>query len=410
MKARKVIIFALLAILLLSTLACGGGEEEEERVTEIRFGLGLPLSGLFGAAVGIPSKQAFELTADRIGVFDVGGKQYQWKVIIEDNLGGSAEGGLATTTKFIYEDGVDFILQSGGAAALASQPLCEGSGVILDMGTAQFEAFGPEHPYTMQSGHCIPELVAPFYDWLAEVHPEVKRIVVAAADDPQVAAYNEAFESNMHEYFGFEQDIVWFPQGTTEYYPVATNVMMLDPDLVIASPSTQILDIMWDMGYEGLAAGYGAIAAQSFLEQAGWDDVKGMIFFFPEWYGAEEAGVWPEAVAIAKEYEARSGAEMSSFAFWVSIILQTLTGALQQAGTVDDTGRIMEVIHSRTTLDSMVGPVYYGGEDFVGVNCMLMWPVAIWEVVGEREYELVDYYTPEEAEAIAVEAWTATMP
>ena len=58
----------------------------------------------------------------------------------------------------------------------------------------------------------------------------------------------------------------------------------------------------------------------------------------------------------------------------------------------------------------MVGPVYFGGEAFVGVNCLLVWPVAIWEVVGEREYELVDYYTPEEGEAIAVEAWTATMP
>jgi len=58
----------------------------------------------------------------------------------------------------------------------------------------------------------------------------------------------------------------------------------------------------------------------------------------------------------------------------------------------------------------MVGPIYYGGEAFVGVNCLLMVPVAIWEVVGEREYELLAYYTPEQAEAIAVEAWTATMP
>jgi len=38
-----------------------------------------------------------------------------------------------------------------------------------------------------------------------------------------------------------------------------------------------------------------------------------------------------------------------------------------------------------------------------------MWPIAIQETVGEREYELLDYYTPEEAEAIAVEAWEATM-
>ena len=77
---------------------------------------------------------------------------------------------------------------------------------------------------------------------------------------------------------------------------------------------------------------------------------------------------------------------------------------------MDDTEKIMEAVHSKATFDTMIGPVYYGGEAFVGVDCLLMWPVAIWEVVGERDYELLEYYTPEEAEAIAVEAWTATMP
>jgi hypothetical protein len=91
------------------------------------------------------------------------------------------------------------------------------------------------------------------------------------------------------------------------------------------------------------------------------------------------------------------------------MVMQGLTGVLQKAGTVDDLEEIMETIGTRTTFDSMVGPVYYGGEDFVGINCLLMWPIAIQKVVGEREYELVEYYTPEEAEAVAVEAWTATM-
>jgi hypothetical protein len=182
--------------------------------------------------------------------------------------------------------------------------------------------------------------------------------------------------------------------------------MMLDPDLVIGS--TQILDIMWDMGYEGLAALSNPITSQATVEEAGWDDCKGLMMFYPEWFGAEE--VWPEAVALGTEYEARFGVEMVTNAFAASMVLYGVTGALQLAGTVDDTDKIMEAVQSRTTFDSMVGPVYFGGEDFVGVNCLLVWPVAIWEVVGEREYELVDYYTPEEAEAIAVEAWTATMP
>jgi len=238
----------------------------------------------------------------------------------------------------------------------------------------------------------------------------VERIVVATSDDPVSGAYNEAFESDMHEYFGFEQEIVWWAVGTTEYYPTATTIMAKDPDLVIASPGTQILDIMWDMGYEGLTASFGPILDQALLEQAGWDDCQGLLIFMPEWYGAEEAGVWPESLAFAREYEARFGAEMGSVAFLASIVVYTLTSALQQAGTVDDTEKIMEAIHSGTPLDSMVGPVYYGGEGFVGVDVLLMWPAAIWEVVGEREYELLDYYTPEESEAIAVEAWTATMP
>ena len=397
----------VLCLALVIGVACGGGGEEEEEVTEIKLGLGTPLTGIYGAFAGIPSKQGLELLAERIGIFEVGGKQYRWKIITEDNQGGSAAGGVASTTKFIYDYGVDFILQGGGGAAMGAQPLCEESGIIIDMGSTQLEAFGPDHPFSIASGPCLPVLVASFYNWLAEAHPEVKRIVVAAADEPLAAAYSEAFGSNMHEYFGFEREIVWIPQGTTEYYPVATAVMAEDPDLVIASPATQVFDIMWDMGYEGLAASYGPLAAQSFLEQSGWDNCKGLLFFYPEWYGAEE--VWPQAVAFATEYEARYGVEMVTVAFAGSIVLEALTGVLQAAGTIDpDT--VMEAIHSRTILDSMLGLVYYGGEDFVGVNCLLMEPVAIWEVVGEREYELLDYYTPEEAEAIAVEAWTATMP
>jgi len=393
----------VLCLALVIGVACGGGEEEEG-VTEIKLGHAAPLSGIMGAVAGIPGKTGIELAAERIGVFEVGGKQYRWKPIYEDNEGASAGGGVATTTKFIFTDHVDFVVQEG-AAAMAAQRLCEESGVIIDMGSTRFEGFGPDHPYSIQSGPCLVEQVAAFYDWLAKEHPEVKRIVVVAYDDPLTIAFAEAFESNMHEYFGFEREIVWTPLGT-EPYPVATNVMMLRPDLTIAGP--QILDVMWDMGYEGLAAIYGPVAAQSFLEQAGWDDCKGLVFFYPEWYGAEE--VWPEAVAFAREYEARYGVEMGTIAFASGILLQALTGALQQAGTVDDVGKIVETIHSRTPIDSMVGPIYYGGEAFVGVNCLLMVPVAIWEVVGEREYELLAYYTPEQAEAIAVEAWTATMP
>jgi len=395
----------VLALALVIGVACGGGgEEEEEGVTEIELGHAAPLSGIMGAVAGIPAGMAIDLLVEQIGVFDVGGKQCRWKIIHEDNEGASASGGVATTTKFIYTDHVDIVTQAG-VAAMTAQTLCEENGVIIDMGSAPFESFGADCPHSIQSGPSVFTHVAAFYDWLAQEHPEVKRIVVVASDDPLTIAFAEAFESNMHEYFGFEREIVWTAL-MAEPYPVATNVMTLDPDLVIAS--TQTVDIMWDMGYEGLSAVYGGIMTESYLEEAGWNDCKGLLLFFPECFGAEE--VWPEAVAFAREFEARYGVEMQTVAFWGVIVQEAMTAVLQAAGTVDDTEKIMETVHSRTVLDSMVGPVYYGGEAFVGVNCLLMWPTAIWEIVGEREYELLDYYTPEEGEAIAAEAWTATMP
>jgi len=406
LKSSKIIVVALLAILILSTLACGGGGGggDDDGVTEIKLGMALPLTGIMGAMVGAPAKQLHEMAAEKIGVFEVGGKQYRWKLIIEDNQGASAAGGMASTTKFIYEDDVDIVFQNG-VAAMTAQTLCEESGVILDLGITTFEGYGPDHPYSIQTGNCPTVQVAAFYNWLAQAHPEVKHIVVVAYDDPLMIAFAEPYESNMHEYFGFEREILWTHSGA-ENYPVATTVMTKDPDLVIAGATT--LDILWDMGYEGLSVQYAAIVDQLLFEQAGWDDCKGLIFFGPEWYGAEE--VWPEAVAWAREYEDRYGIEMGSSAFAGHLIIPTLTRVLQEAGTVDDTDRILEVVHSRTVFDSTVGPIYYGGEAFVGVNCLLIWPVGIWEITGEREYRLLDYYTAEEAEAIAAEAWTATMP
>jgi len=397
----------ILGLALVVGVACGGGGggDDEEGVTEIRLGMALPLSGIMGALIGAPAKQLHEMAADKIGVFEVGGEQYRWKIIFEDNEGSSAAGGLASTTRFIYDHDVDIVFQNG-VAAMTAQTLCEENGVIIDLAVTLFEAFGPDHPYSIQTGPCIAAQVAAFYDWLAEEHPEVERIVVVAYDDPLTVAFSEPYESNMHEYFGFEVEIVWTSAGTTEYYPVATTVMTKDPDLVIAGSS--ILDILWDMGYEGLSVQYGPLVDQLMLEEAGWDDCKGLIFFYCEWYGAEE--LWPEAVAWAREFEDRYGVEMGSSPFAGHVIIPTLTRVLQEAGTVDDTDRILEVIHSRTIFDSTVGPIYYGGEAFVGVDCLLMWPVGIWEVVGEREYRVLDYYTAEEAEAIAVEAWTATMP
>jgi ABC-type branched-subunit amino acid transport system substrate-binding protein len=405
-KWLSLVAVVVLCLALVIGVACGGGEgEEEEGVSDIKIGLGVPITGLAGSIIGIPAKNAFNLWNKNLGVFEVGGKDYRWKPIFEDNQSGSTAGGVASASKLIYERGVKFMHQIGAASSLAAQDLCEGSGVLLDMGTTTFDAFGPDHPYSIQTGPSIQQLVGSFYHWLAEAHPEVKKIVIGPSDAAGMAAYNEAFTSKMHEYYGFEREIVWIPEAATEPFPTATAIMAKDPDCVMTSVT--VLDIMWDMGYDGLSVVGAPLFDLTFLDDAGWDDCEGLIFFFPEWYPAAE--VWPEAVAFAEQYESEYGTECGTVAFWGSMVMQALTGALQEAGTAGDLEKIMEAIESGAHIDSMVGPVYFGGEAFTEVNHMLMWPVAIWEVVGEHQYKQMAYYTPEEGEAIATEAWEATM-
>jgi hypothetical protein len=47
----------ILSLALVIGVACGG-DEEEEGVTELKMGIGVPLSGLYGAVVGVPAKYA----------------------------------------------------------------------------------------------------------------------------------------------------------------------------------------------------------------------------------------------------------------------------------------------------------------------------------------------------------------
>ena len=60
-KWLSVVAIVVLSLALVVGVACGGDEDEEEGVKEVKFGIGLPLSGFMGAVLGIPTQQGFEL-------------------------------------------------------------------------------------------------------------------------------------------------------------------------------------------------------------------------------------------------------------------------------------------------------------------------------------------------------------
>jgi ABC-type branched-subunit amino acid transport system substrate-binding protein len=393
-KWLSVAAIVVLCLALVIGVACGG--ETEEGVTKLKMGIGLPLSGLYGAVVGVPAKYAYSFAIEDIGEFTVGGEQYRWEPIFEDNMATTA-GGMASATKLIFEDDVDVMIQAAASSALAAQPLCQEKGLIHLVAGVNPEYFTPDTPQFFQSSGTWAVNVTPFFDWLSKEHPEVKRIASAVPDDDNGYALIDAFDA-CADYYGLEvvaAELV--PVTTTEYYPVATRIMARDPDLVI-SAGASFAAIMWDMGYEGLSATWWWLPG--YAEQVGWDRCQGYLIFMPH----AVAGLWPEAEALIEEFEDRYDVEATTSIFWALVSMYLCTDVLRQAGTVDDIDKIIETMETGT-FDTMIGPLKYGGEALNGVGHIAIWPSPIYEVVGEHEYRVIDVYTVEETEAILAEVY-----
>ena len=397
-KWLSFVAIVVLGLALVIGAACGGDEEEEEGVTELKVGQGLPMTGAVGAVVGLPAKYAYTLAAEKIGEFEVAGKLYRWKPIFEDNFW-SIAGGTSSTMKFLYEHDVGFMIQQAGSdPGLAALPLCEEAGKICDVAGASIYSFGPEHPYMFQIGLTSQFAYAPFYDWLTEEHPEVKRVAEAYTEDIIGMAAHDA-NTACCEHYGLEYTGFACPAATVEWYPIATKIMPSDPDLVVSN-TLSLFGALWDMGYEGFCV------SSHWTESAGgavdWSKAAGSVLIT----GPHPIpGLWHETDAIREEYEDRYGLELTPAAMWALGNYFIYTDILKQAGTVDDVDKIAETMETGTFDSHLVGPVHYGGDVLNGIGHCLLWPSPIYMVVGEGEYEVLAEYTPDEVEAIVNEVY-----
>jgi ABC-type branched-subunit amino acid transport system substrate-binding protein len=395
-KWLSVAAIVVLCLALVVGVACGGdGEGEEEGVTELKMGCGTPMSGIYGAVVGLPSKYAFELAAEDIGVFTVGGEQYRWNLIFEENHFSSA-GGVASATKLITDDNVEFMRQTGADAGLAAAPICQEKGIILDTSGAGPEQFSADTPLLFQVTPTWAINIPPFFDWLSKEHPEVKRVAIASTEDATGYAAADACTAAA-EHYGLEVVVKDFsPAAGVDVMPIATKIMRYDPDLFVGSTTTY--QAMRDMGFEGLAMTYYWL--DSYALQVGWDTCQGYLICMPHPW----AGLWPEAEALGVEFAERHDVEFAPSSFWALNVIYVITDTLREAGTVTGTDKIVETMETGT-FDTIVGPLRYGGEVLNGVGHMVIWPSPIYEVVGEDEYRVLAMYTVEETEAIIAEVY-----
>ena len=376
-KWLSIVAVVVLCLSLVIGIACGGGgEEKEEGVKEVKFAYTDAMSGILGAVVGVPAKQGVELAAEKIGEFTVGGERYRWKLIFEDNEWTSA-GGMATATKFIYDDGVKLMHQGGADSGMAAQTLCEESEVLVDISSGGMEPFGPDRPYSMQIAAMYMLHTPAFFKWFTEQHPEVKTVAMIEQDDAVGHARMEC-QIAAAEHFGLEMVLEdYYPVETTEVYPIATRVMAKNPDFFVGS--WQVLKAMQEMGYEGLSTF--CLWMQYTGEDIGFENFQGHLCYLPLPFGE---GLPPALAEFAEEYEAQYGAPCELCSFYAALVLYVFTDILQQAGTVDDMDTILATIDTETFDTVLFGPMRFCGEELIGINRVLLWPIQIHEFSGEQ--------------------------
>lgn len=382
----------VLCLALVIGVACGDEEEEREGVKEVKLGIGHPTGGIYYHLAGVLNERGFELANEHIGEFTVAGETYRWKLIMEDNMYSPA-GGVASATKLIFEDGVDFMFQMGGDASMAAQPYCEESGVILFTHGTGIEAFGPDKPHTFQASPAYEYLVPQFYKFIHEQYPEVKTQSLVEETTVPGEVRGE-LQKECGEYYGIdtlEVDYIEYMAGG-ERMPIATKHKDIDPDLIVGI----IIEELKLLGWEGIVA-Y-CTMYQWMIEGVDPGQLEGFLAYLPLPFAE---GVPQEIAAFRAEYEARYGEGFEVACTYPIMTLYVLTQALQKAGTVDDIDSIIEMLETET-FDTPWGAVHFVGGEFCGVNHLIAWPGWLSQF-QDGQFRVVQQFTSDEAEALALE-------
>lgn len=387
MNTRGHMSWTVLAVATaLGTVSVGASAQEKT----LPIGVLGPLSGS-AAPYGAELVRSAEMRADEInkaGGLKVGSDVYRLKVIAYDHKAIAAEAATATN-KLVFQDKVRFIIGNAiGATCNAAQTITEPQKVLFGFvcwGTANL---GPEKPYSFRTVHSPSEVVEPFYRWIKETRPAIKKIAAISPNDTSGTDTLKVL-AKVAKGFGFEVvSEETYERGTKDFYPILTKMLATKPDIIelaasLAAEAAQIVKQARELGFKGAK---GWIAGQNvplFLEMAGKDVAEGV--WSPSGVNVKSQLVNPAVRKFAEEYEKRYKELPAVVAIGNYGAFDVFTRAMQQAGSVEPE-KVLAAI-TKGSYDTVWGTLIIGGMETYGINRQFLYPVVISEI---RNGEVVD--------------------
>jgi branched-chain amino acid transport system substrate-binding protein len=378
-------IRGLVALALVAALAGTGPTQAADKTLSI--GLLGPLSG-GAASYGVELMRGAEMKADEInkaGGLKVGSEVYRIKLVPYDHKAQAADTATATN-KLVFQDKVKYIIGNAvGATCNAAQTITEPNKVMFAFvcwGTANL---APEKPYSFRSILSQWELAEPFYRWVKEHHPKIKRVAAISPNDTSGKDTNTAVVKALRA-LGFEVTAdEYYERGTKDFYPVLTKILAGKPDMldVAAAPPGEaglILKQAVELGFKGAKGWTAGINPFTIISVAGREASEGV--WSPANINVKGDHVSPAVRKFGEAYEKRYHEVAGVIAVGNYAAFDVFTQAMQKAGSVE-TDKVLEVL-TKERFETVWGPLAIGGKETYGIDRQFLYPLVISEVRGGK--------------------------
>jgi len=338
----------------------------------LKIGVVATLTG-GGAPWGLAAAEATRILAQEIndqGGLAVGAQTYQVEVIAYDDQYKAADA-VTAYNRLINQDGVKFVVIMGSAATMALKTQVEDEQVVTLTASYTGKALDQNSHYMIRLYSSPDDYLGSFVEWMRD-NVQGKRIVILNPNDEtgwdQTQLATRIFTDNGFEVLGNEL----FERVQKDFQPMLTKVIAMRPEIIElggTSPATAGLIIRQarELGYDKLFSKTGGAGPKDIVASAGVQAAEGTINML---YADPANAGYQRLVAAYRKNRGQDPNEiLVPFYDGAAVLLK----AIQQAGTVDDTAKVVAAFPQVLPMTSVQGDMlWFGGKARYGVDAQIM--------------------------------------
>ena len=376
---------------LAGLVALGGAVPGLAADKTLKIGVLGPLSG-GAASYGVELVRGAEIRTDEInhaGGLKVGSDTYKIELISYDHKAGAADAATAAN-KLVFQDKVQYIIGNAvGATCNAVQTVTEPQKVVFAFVCWGTKNLGPDKPYSFRSMLSQWEAAEPFYRWIKDKRPKIKKVAVISPNDTSGLDTNTAVVKAAKA-LGF--DVIadeYYERGTKDFYPLLTKIIAKQPDMidVAAAPPGEaglLLKQAQELGYKGAKGWTASTNPATLVSVSGPEPAEGL--WTPININVKSDFVDARVRRFGQEYEKRYKEVPGAIAVANYAAFDVITKAMQTAGTVE-TEKVLAALTSRP-YDTVWGRLVIGGKETYGIDRQFLYPLVISEIRGGKSVDI----------------------